>query len=383
MNARELIETGEMSPFAKALLLAALESLPQIMASRFPAPPKPESRPMETMERSEQINDLVAALASAQGLIHNAAKGQDNPFFRSKYADLAAVWDVIRQPLSSHGLSVVQVPSTTGQGVVSVETMLAHTSGQWIKSRLVVVPGYTDKEDNFHRLFDPQAVGSAITYARRYALQSIVGVAPEDDDGNRASGRGRETADDRRQAKREAAAEEHSGKIAGEIPPDPDTWRSVKNHIGKKNGPIYGKTLGELPESSLQWLHDQLASKGKLGYPDQRLFKALKLWKESRDIEARNAEREKQAADGDDIPGLERDGNEGTNRQILRENLEWNETSEETFLRVARREGWTGSEVEKLDDITDSEAAAAMENLDRVLRLCREEENNKAEEARK
>lgn len=129
--------------------------------------------------RSDDITELAAALSVAQGAIENAVKDSANPFFKSSYADLASVWDAIRCPISANGLSIMQLPSADGPKV-TITTILAHRSGQWISSDLTV----TAKEDT------PQAVGSAITYARRYALQSVAGVAPEDDDGNGATGRG-------------------------------------------------------------------------------------------------------------------------------------------------------------------------------------------------
>lgn len=128
------------------------------------------------MIHSEQINELGAALAKAQGLIEGAKKDSANPFFKSKYADLASVWEACRKHLSDNGLSVTQCPEESENGI-AVETMLLHSSGQWIKSR------YTMPVSKL----DAQAVGSAITYARRYALASIVGIAPEDDDGNAAA----------------------------------------------------------------------------------------------------------------------------------------------------------------------------------------------------
>ena len=129
---------------------------------------------------SAEIGELAKALAAAQGEMTAASKDATNPHFKSRYATLASVWDAIRGPLSRNGLSVSQVLETpeTGPGVV-VRTLLLHTSGQWIGSRYVMpIP---DK-------LTPQAVGSAITYARRYALSAIAGVAPDDDDdGNAAS----------------------------------------------------------------------------------------------------------------------------------------------------------------------------------------------------
>lgn len=128
------------------------------------------------MEHSESINELGAALSKAQGIIEGAKKDSNNPFFKSKYADLSSVWESCRLALSSNGLSIIQSPEEATNGI-SIETMILHSSGQWIKSR------YTMPVSKL----DAQAVGSAITYARRYALASIVGVAPEDDDGNAAS----------------------------------------------------------------------------------------------------------------------------------------------------------------------------------------------------
>lgn len=130
------------------------------------------------MERSPEINELAAALAKAQASIEGAAKSNINPAFKSKYADLASVWDACRGPLTANGLSVAQLPSIEDGGRVAVRTMLLHASGQYVAETLSVVPVKTD----------PQGVGSAITYLRRYGLSAMVGVAPDDDDGNAASG---------------------------------------------------------------------------------------------------------------------------------------------------------------------------------------------------
>jgi hypothetical protein len=110
------------------------------------------------MQTSEQINEIASALAKAQGEMAGAVKDSANPFFKSKYADLASVWDACRAPLSNNGLAVLQSPTADGMKV-SVETTLLHSSGQWIRDTLSV----SAKEDS------PQAVGSAITYLRRYA----------------------------------------------------------------------------------------------------------------------------------------------------------------------------------------------------------------------
>lgn len=128
------------------------------------------------MNHSEQINEIAAALSKAQAVIAGAVKDSVNPHFKSAYADLASVWEACRKPLTDHGLSVAQTAATE-DGRVGVTTLLMHASGQWISDTLVMKP---TKDD-------PQGVGSCITYARRYALAAMVGVAPEDDDGNAAS----------------------------------------------------------------------------------------------------------------------------------------------------------------------------------------------------
>lgn len=129
------------------------------------------------METSEQINDLAAALAKAQGQIKGAVKDSTNPHFRSSYADLASVWEACRSALTENGLAVIQTPHTDEAGNCHIVTMMTHSSGQWIRDTFSLPPTKAD----------PQGYGSAITYMRRYALAAIVGVAPEDDDGNAAS----------------------------------------------------------------------------------------------------------------------------------------------------------------------------------------------------
>ena len=87
------------------------------------------------MNTSEEIHELATALSKAQGEIEDAAKGAENPYYKSKYADLAAVRGVIREPLAKNGLSIVQNPATV-QGGVEVETILLHSSGQYMSSKL-------------------------------------------------------------------------------------------------------------------------------------------------------------------------------------------------------------------------------------------------------
>jgi hypothetical protein len=129
--------------------------------------------------QSESINELAAALAIAQGEITGALKSSKNPFFKSNYADLASVWDACRESLSRNGLAVIQTTEGVSTETITVVTTLAHKSGQFIKGVLTMTP----KDGS------PQAFGSCLTYARRYALAAIVGVAQVDDDANAASGK--------------------------------------------------------------------------------------------------------------------------------------------------------------------------------------------------
>lgn len=139
------------------------------------------------MKTSESVKEISGALSKAQARMKGAEKDADNPYFGSSYATLASVWDACREAITSNGLSVVQ--GTEGDGdLVKVVTRLMHTSGEWIESEISVRPMKmkVDKNDP-EKHITPQSVGSALTYARRYALAAMVGVAPEDDDGNAAS----------------------------------------------------------------------------------------------------------------------------------------------------------------------------------------------------
>lgn len=131
------------------------------------------------MKHSEQINEIGASLALAQRQMKGAKKDAANPFFKSKYADLSSVAAACMDALNDLGIAVVQAPSTNPDGSVSVETMLLHKSGQWMSETVTGKP----KDDG------PQALGSVITYLRRYSLAAFAGVAPEDDDAEAAEGR--------------------------------------------------------------------------------------------------------------------------------------------------------------------------------------------------
>lgn len=116
---------------------------------------------------------LVAALAEIEG----AAKDKVNPHFKSKYADIGSVIEAIKPALSNHGLGFTQHPQPSESGII-IETVLHHESGESLSLGTLYVPA---------NKLDPQAFGSALTYARRYALMTAFGVPAEDDDGNAAA----------------------------------------------------------------------------------------------------------------------------------------------------------------------------------------------------
>lgn len=130
-----------------------------------------------TTETSESIKELALALCKVQAKLKDAETNSENPHFQSKYADLSAVWKACRALLTENGFCVVQAPFRSESGMVLV-TRLIHSSGQWVRSEYTLSPTQNT----------PQQMGSALTYARRYSLAAIVGIAPgDDDDGNAAS----------------------------------------------------------------------------------------------------------------------------------------------------------------------------------------------------
>jgi hypothetical protein len=128
------------------------------------------------MKTSNEINEIATALAAAQAEIQNPSKSAENPFFKSRYADLAEVLSVVRPAFTKQHLSIVQMPYTSESGQIGVTTMISHASGQWMQGE-VALPLQVNKNV-------AQDAGSAITYLRRYALAAACGIAQEDTDGN-------------------------------------------------------------------------------------------------------------------------------------------------------------------------------------------------------
>lgn len=128
------------------------------------------------IEHSVELDKLATALAKAQAAVKGAKKDSANPFFKSSYADLASVWEACREALTENGLSVAQFPGFSN-GTATLDTMLLHSSGQWLQAS---AGAPLVKQD-------AQSVGSVLTYLRRYALAAVASVSPVDDDGNAAS----------------------------------------------------------------------------------------------------------------------------------------------------------------------------------------------------
>lgn len=191
-----------------------------------------------------ELKDLAAALAKAQSEVKAALKDSKNPHFKSSYADLTSIWEACRTALTKNGLSVVQ-RTDFSEADVWLETMLLHSSGQSIAGRYPLRPQQQT----------PQGYGSALTYARRYALAAMVGVvADEDDDGNAASARSNvayepppptptkaQTANDARNKAIEYANNAHHalGKMK--------TMDELNAWLGK-NGPALEKLREKVPE---------------------------------------------------------------------------------------------------------------------------------------
>lgn len=127
--------------------------------------------------QSESIALLTKAVVKVQSQLHGVAKDAENPYFKSKYATLDACWDAVRPLLAENGLAVIQTTETVENGAVLV-TRLFHESGEWVRGDCPLNPVKND----------PQGLGSAQTYARRYGLQAIIGITTgDDDDANHAS----------------------------------------------------------------------------------------------------------------------------------------------------------------------------------------------------
>ena len=191
--------------------------------------------------QSSTIGKLAFALAKAQGEMQAAKKDSANPFFKSKYADLHEVWSTIRKPLAANELAVIQATRIDGNEV-RLETTLAHSSGECVASAYPVAP----------QKRDPQGYGSALTYARRYALSALVGVVSEiDDDGESAmirTGPRPEKTNEREKAAQKFFAVKNEIKPTLEIPKGKKS--KVQKHLVKLGW--IKKTIDELTAAQIE-----------------------------------------------------------------------------------------------------------------------------------
>lgn len=128
------------------------------------------------MLTSDTITKIMPAFIKAQGNFLPALKKADNPHFKSKFVALDGVIDAVADALRAEGIAIMQQTDITDHGGTILISRLIHESGEWVAGRYPIHPVKSD----------PQGEGSALTYARRYALMALVGIAPEDDDGNAA-----------------------------------------------------------------------------------------------------------------------------------------------------------------------------------------------------
>jgi len=198
-------------------------------------------------KHSSEISELLTALSLAQGAIENAVKDSDNPYHKSHYSDLASVRNAIRKPLMENGLSVIQGTEISCDGEMILVTMLGHKSGQWIKCFYKIMPGQS-RSGGFMLSNDPQSIGSAITYGRRYMLMAMTGVAPDDDDGEKAMGRDKPPTKSKQLAQK--AQQAMNPKQAKKSFPEDVAF--IKNKITERKGAKYfSELLGAMGYESL------------------------------------------------------------------------------------------------------------------------------------
>lgn len=207
--------------------------------------------------RSVDIGELAKALAAAQGEYGAAIRDSVNPHFKSSYADLASVTNACRPALTKHGIAVVQRLSSK-QASVTVSTMLVHSSGQWISDELTVPVSKADA----------QGFVAACTYARRASLSAMTGIAPEDDDGNEASGHSpQQTLDtaSKQAAQRKAEARKPQPAPSAQREPGddvPDDNVRVPDSVGFRTGIVWvfgrnkGRDLAEFSDKDLSSAFD-------------------------------------------------------------------------------------------------------------------------------
>jgi hypothetical protein len=177
-------------------------------------------------EQSESVSKLFAALVAAQAEMRNPPKDSVNPHFKSRFADLATVLDTVKPVLAKWKLGVVQLPCEVKDVGPGLATMLVHETGEWVRGVIGLRPAKQD----------PQGIGAALTYARRYGLQAVLGItADDDDDGHHAS----RPAQQRQQAAPPKAARPTRDEMAKLLQTRGWDWGKVIGAINQNHGTTY------------------------------------------------------------------------------------------------------------------------------------------------
>ena len=224
------------------------------------------------MNKSDSISNLAPALVLAQANIGGAVKASQNPHFKSNFANLGDVIYACKAALTEQGIAASQFVTTLESGAPGLETILVHATGEWISS---VMPVVCAKQN------DPQALGSAITYARRYALQSALLIPAVDDDGEAAMFRQEEDTPVPVPPLAKPAPKVATPKKLVEVPPA--DCRETRIHFGNNRGTM----LSELTPQQIHWYENDWITKKEtqtapVSQEDRNLINALKKFKELR-----------------------------------------------------------------------------------------------------
>ncbi len=203
-------------------------------------------------ETSQSTEKIDIALAKAQSKISSAVRDSVNPHYKSKYADLASIWNACRSALTENGISVTQWPIHSEDGRLHLVTRLAH-AGEWMRGTFSIPAAKQDA----------QSFGSAITYIKRFSLAAAVGIAPDDDDGEAAMGREKASQlhgmVDRPQTQPVDVTQyvigfgKHKGKTLGQVEQLAGYVAWVEDNANKTKKPIDGQ-MKELIENAKAFL---------------------------------------------------------------------------------------------------------------------------------
>jgi len=197
------------------------------------------------MRHSESQGEIGPALVGALSDLTNPERTAVNPFFKSKYAPLHATLDLVRAAMAPHGLAVMQ-SAVSHEGFVGVMTRVIHTSGEWVESEPLLLKPAKD---------DPQGGGSAVTYARRYSIEAMLGICGEvDDDGNAAT-KGKGKKDKPKPAGKPADKPAAKPSEPGDAPVCPECGAIMELRTVQKSGKNQGKKFFGCPEkdASGEW----------------------------------------------------------------------------------------------------------------------------------